>query len=64
MIEKISSALATKEDLLSEHDQEIREKAVDEFADRMISMMPGHKQDILRVAEQLKDTEKDCGYER
>ena len=29
-------------------------KAIDEFADRMISMMPGHKQDILKIAEQMK----------
>ena len=28
--------------------------AVDDFADKMIIMMPGHKQDILQIAEQLK----------
>lgn len=33
---------------------EIRVKAIDDFADRMISMMPGHKQDISKIAEQLK----------
>ena len=31
-----------------------RNKAIDEFADRMISMMPGHRQDILKIAEQMK----------
>ena len=36
------------------HDREIRNKAIDDFADRMIIMMPGHRQDILQVAEQLK----------
>ena len=29
-------------------------KAIDDFADKMIIMMPGHKQDILQIAEQLK----------
>ena len=32
----------------------IRNKAIEEFADRMISMMPGHRDDILNVAKQLK----------
>lgn len=35
--------------------QGIRSKAIDEFADRMIAMMPGHKQDILKIAEQMKE---------
>ena len=29
-------------------------KAIDDFEDKMIIMMPGHKQDILQIAEQLK----------
>ena len=40
---------------LGGHDREIRAKAIDEFADRMISMMSGHKGDILQIAEQLKE---------
>lgn len=31
-----------------------RNKAIDEFADKMIIMMPGHKQDVLSIAEKLK----------
>lgn len=30
-------------------------KAIDAFANRMISMMPGHRQDIMKVAEALKE---------
>lgn len=33
---------------------EIRNKAIDEFADKIIIMMPGHKQDVLSIAEKLK----------
>lgn len=33
---------------------EIRNKAIDEFADKMILMMAGHRQDIMQIAEQLK----------
>lgn len=31
-------------------------KAIDEFASRMISMMPGHRQDIMKIAETMKET--------
>ena len=48
---------------LQEHDRKVRAKAraearaeaIDEFADKMIIMMPGHKGDILLIAEQLKE---------
>ena len=43
---------------IEEFKEEIRAKAIDEFADRMISMMPGHKQDILLIAEQLKGVQE------
>lgn len=33
-------------------------KAIDDFADKMIIMMPGHKQDILQIAEILKENGK------
>ena len=42
------------------HDAEVRAEAIDEFADKMIIMMPGHKQDILQIAEQLKAGGKDA----
>lgn len=29
--------------------------SIDQFADRMINMLPGHKQDILHIAEQMKN---------
>ena len=45
------------EKLVTEFKQEVREKAIDEFAEKMIVMMPGHRQDILQVAEQLKGGE-------
>ena len=32
----------------------IRTMAIDEFADKIIIMMPGHKQDVLSIAEKLK----------
>ena len=48
---------------LQGHDGQVREKAraeaIDEFADKMIIMMSGHKQDILQIAEQLKEGGKD-----
>ena len=37
-----------------QHDKEVRAKAIDEFAYRMIIMMPSHKADILLNAEMLK----------
>ncbi len=48
---------------LQEHDRKVREQAraearaeaIDEFADKMIIMMSGHKADILLIAEQLKE---------
>ena len=39
---------------VEQFEQEIRNKAIYDFADKMIIMMPGHKQDILQIAEQLK----------
>ena len=35
-------------------EKEIRAKAIDEFAERMIIMMPGHRHDIEQIAEELK----------
>lgn len=32
-----------------------RADAIREFADKMIVMMSGHRQDILQIAEQLKE---------
>lgn len=32
----------------------VRADVIREFADGMINMMPGHKQDIEQIAEQLK----------
>ena len=29
-------------------------KAIDDFAEKMVIMMPGHRQDIERIAQQLK----------
>lgn len=37
--------------------KEIKAKAIDEFAGKMIIMMPGHKDDILLVAKQMKKGE-------
>ena len=31
-----------------------RNKAIDEFVEKMIIMMPGHRQDIEQIAEQMK----------
>ena len=33
-------------------------KAIDEFADKTIVMMPGHRQDIEQIAEQMKGDAK------
>ena len=52
---------------LQEHDRKVMEQAraearaeaIDEFADKMIIMMSGHKQDILQIADQLKGGGKD-----
>lgn len=54
MVKLVGNTIITTDILLAEHDREIRAKAIDGFAYRMISMMPGHKQDILKIAEQLK----------
>lgn len=44
-----------RKEWLKAHDAEVRAKAIDEFADKMIIMMSGHKADILMIAEQLKE---------
>ena len=33
---------------------EIRAKTINDFAERMIIMMPGHRQDIEQIAKQMK----------
>ena len=33
-------------------------KAIDDFTEKMVIMMPGHMQDIERIAEQLKAGEE------
>ena len=35
-------------------EEEIRTKSIDKFADKMIVMLPGHKDDILAIAKQMK----------
>lgn len=54
-VNKIKNVLDNRE----EHDRELYNKAINEFADKMIIMMPGHKQDILQIAEQLKAGDKE-----
>ena len=34
-------------------------RAIDTFAEKMIIMMPGHKQDILQIAEIIKKEHKE-----
>ena len=41
-------------ELVKDFKKEVRAKAIDEFAEKMIIMMPGHKEDILLIAKQLK----------
>lgn len=40
---------------LDGHDVAVKTQVIDDFASRMISMMPGHKDDILRVANNMKN---------
>lgn len=39
--------------------ENVRNQAIDEFTNKMIIMMPGHRQDIENIAKQMKkDSEK------
>lgn len=42
------------EQALEHYEKKKQNKTIDEFAGKMIIMMPGHKDDILLVAEQMK----------